>query len=151
MFSKSFGYALRGILYIALLQHEARNIQVDEIAERLALPRHFMSKILKNLAKHGILHSIKGPNGGFNINEHTMGTTVLTIVKITEGLAAFDNCVLRLHKCDAQNPCPLHQKIAESKETLRKELASTTIEDLVRTDKKDFIKSITTLVESPVQ
>ena len=30
--SKSFGYALRGILYIAKMQDEQRKVQIDEIA-----------------------------------------------------------------------------------------------------------------------
>ena len=150
MFSKSFSYALRGILYIALLQDEERNIHVDEIAEQLAVPRHFMGKILKMLVKHNVLYSTKGPNGGFKVNELTLSTPVLKIVEITDGLSAFDNCVLRLHKCDAQNPCPLHYQMDGIKETLKREL-TTTIGDLLNKDKKDFLRSITTLVEAQSQ
>jgi DNA-binding IscR family transcriptional regulator len=50
-FSKSFGYAVRGVLYIAIMQDEKRYVQVEEIAGQLAVPRHFMGKILKNLVK----------------------------------------------------------------------------------------------------
>lgn len=150
MFSKSFSYALRGILYIALLQDEERNIHVNEIAEQLGVPRHFMGKILKNLVKHHILHSTKGPNGGFRINELTLRTSVLKVVEITDGLSAFNNCVLRLHLCNSQNPCPLHHLIEGAKESLRKELLNTTIEDLLEKDKQDFIKSITTITDLPL-
>ena len=38
--SKFFGYALRGILYVALMQDEKRKVQIDEIANKLSVPRH---------------------------------------------------------------------------------------------------------------
>ena len=45
-FSKSFGYAVRGVLYIAVMQNEKRYVQAEEIAAQLFVPRHFMGKIL---------------------------------------------------------------------------------------------------------
>ena len=146
MFSKSFGYALRGILYIALLQGKRRNVQVDEIAQQLSLPQHFMSKILKNLVKHGILSSSKGPNGGFHINELTLNTPLLHIVEVTEGLGLIKNCALRMQECNLQNPCPLHYKMESIKKTLSKELGETTIQDLANNDNPDLIKSLSNTI-----
>ena len=145
MFSKSFDYALRGILYIAMLQGKRRNVQVDEIAQQLVLPPHFMSKILKNLVKHHILDSSKGPNGGFHINGQTLNTTVLQIVETTEGLGLIQNCALRLQECNSQNPCPLHYKMEGIKKLLLSELSQTTIQDLVTKDHPDFIKSLSNI------
>lgn len=146
MFSKTFGYALRGILYIALLQGKRKNVQVDEIAQQLSLPQHFMSKILKNLVKHQILSSSKGPNGGFHINERTLSTSLLHIVEITEGLGLINHCALRLQECNSQNPCPLHFKMESIKLNLKKELVETTIQDLVDQDNPDLIKSLSNLI-----
>ena len=142
MFSKSFGYSLRGILYIALLQGKRKNVQVDEIAQQLCLPQHFMSKILKNLVKEKILSSSKGPNGGFHINEKTLSTSLLHIVEVTEGLGIINHCALRLQECNSHNPCPLHYKMEAIKLNLKKELEETTIQDLVEQDNPDLIKSL---------
>ena len=35
VFSKSFGYAVRGVLYIAIMNGDRKRIQLDEIAEKL--------------------------------------------------------------------------------------------------------------------
>ena len=51
IFSKSFGYAIRSILYVAIMRDEKRYVQVEEIASKLSVPRHFMGKIMKKLAK----------------------------------------------------------------------------------------------------
>ena len=142
LFSKSFGYALRGILYIALMQDERKWIQVDEVANRLGVPRYFMGKIMKRLAKEQLLVSSKGPYGGFTLHEHTLNTSIYDVVEVTDGLLSFKTCVLRMQECNSENPCPMHGKIEEVKHSLKSMLETTTIEDLLKTDKKEFIKSI---------
>ena len=150
MFSKSFGYALRGILFVALYGDESRNIHVDEVAEKLRVPRHFMGKIMKNLVKHGVLNSTKGPYGGFHINDTTLNTSVLQVVEITDGLSAFRDCVLRVNKCNPANPCPMHCQLEKTKESLEGILRDTTIGNLLDSDKEEFIKSISTTVSGGV-
>ena len=144
MFSKSFGYAVRGILYIAIMQHEKRYIQSEEIARNRTVPKHFMSKILKSLVKDGIITSVKGPTGGFTINNHTLGIPLMKIFRKTEGSETFATCVLRLSQCNPDHPCPLHHQIENIRQQLDFVLVNTTIEDLLKKNKTDFIKSIST-------
>ena len=142
VFSKSFGYALRGVLYIAMMKDEKKKVQLDEIAERLSVPRFFLGKIMRKIAKEGILDSGKGKHGGFSLNEKTLQTTLMQLVEITGEKDGLDTCVLRLRKCNKQNPCPLHCET----ESLRKQwndlLQTTTLEKLVNSTDHDFIKSI---------
>jgi Rrf2 family protein len=146
LFSKSFGYALRGILYVALMQDERRNIQVDEIAEQLNVPRHFMGKILKKLVKEKLLISIKGPNGGFSLHQRTLTAPLLVVLEITDGLSTLEDCVLRLNECNKQNPCPLHDSMVQMKTALREKLETTTIAQLLGDDKGNFLKSISSQI-----
>lgn len=145
VFSKSFGYALRGVLYVAVLNEEKKKIQLDEIAEVLTVPRYFLGKVMRLMAKEGIVDSEKGHNGGFSINETTLQTSLLTIVSLTEGIKRSDSCVLRFRKCNTHNPCPMHNEI----ESLRKQwtnlLATTVLGDLMKKDAPDFIRSIATV------
>ena len=75
--SKSFGYALRGILYVALMQDEKRKVQIDEIANKLSVPRHFLGKIMQQVVKAGLLQSTKGPHGGFYLAENTLSSSLI--------------------------------------------------------------------------
>lgn len=144
-FSKSFGYALRGILYIALLQDEQRRIQIDEIADKLSVPRHFLGKIMQNVVKAGLLQSTKGPYGGFSLKEDTLMTPLIKLVETTDGMEQFNICVLQLRNCNRINPCPLHNEVDKIKSRLFEELSQTTIADLLTNDKKLFIKSLATI------
>ena len=142
IFSKSFGYALRGVLYVAMMSDEKRKIRIDEMASRLSVPRHFLGKIMNKMVKKGILNSIKGPNGGFSLNAKTLDTTLITLIEAMDGLEQFDGCVLRLRKCNPEHPCPLHYQMESYKKGFLELFAGTTIGSLLKQDKPDFIKSI---------
>jgi Rrf2 family protein len=142
IFSKSFGYAVRGVLYVAFMQPDKQFVQVEEIALTLGIPRHFMGKILKLLAKEGVLASNKGPSGGFTINGNTLSFPLLRLIDITNGMSALNNCVLRAKDCNSKSPCPMHGQVEAIKKELKNILSGTTIKDLLYHGNKEFVKSI---------
>lgn len=144
IFSKSFGYAVRGVLYITMLDDTRPFVQAEEIAEKLAVPRHFMSKILKKLAKAGLLSSSKGKTGGFALMPDTETLQLIEIFNLTDGPDTFHNCSLRMQACHHSNPCPLHGQMEVVKQQLCQVLSDTTIGDLRNGDKAKFLESITT-------
>jgi Rrf2 family protein len=143
--SKSFGYALRGVLYVALKNKEERNVQLQEIAEKLKVPRHFLAKIMKRMVQEKILSSAKGPNGGFFMSEKTLQTKLIQLVKITDGTDQFNSCVLSLKKCNSKNPCPLHFQMLNLRNKMLEEFSAKSINDLLDKNNPDFIKSISTI------
>ena len=140
--SKSFGYALQGVLYVASASNNNGKIQLDKIAETLTVPRYFLGKVMKRLAKEGVLNSVKGHHGGFSINEKTLHTSLLKLAELTGEMEQFDSCVLKSRICNTENPCPLHHKFEPLKKKWQTLLASTTIGDLLRKEQPDFIRSI---------
>lgn len=142
IFSKSFGYAVRGVLYITLMQNDKQYVQAEEIAQRLNIPRHFMSKTLKKLVKAGVIASSKGKAGGFTVNEHTLETLLINLYLITDGHNHLQKCVLQMHDCNSQQPCPLHEKMDEIKKQFKYLLSSTTIADLLNGQMETFLTDI---------
>lgn len=143
--SKSFGYALRGILYVALINKEGRKVQLDEMAEKLKVPRHFLAKIMKLMVKESVIKSTKGPFGGFSLDDHTLTTKLIRLVEITDGMEQFETCVLSLRKCNNANPCPLHEHMANLRAQMLAEFSEKTISNLLDEKNPNFIRSISTL------
>ena len=143
-FSKSFGYALRGILYVSMMSDEKKRVQIDEIAERLSVPKHFLGKILNKVVKEGILDSTKGPYGGFSVNQNTLSTPLIKVLEVTEGLEQFTVCALGLRKCNSANPCPVHPHLDEFRGKLKFAFTETTINNLLTENKSGLIRSIAT-------
>ena len=144
VFSKSFGYAVRGLLYIAAQQREKPFVQADELADALRVPKHFMSKILKRLAANGVLHSVKGPYGGFELKDDTLKTRLIDLLKVMDGVDFFHTCVLQIGECHADNPCPLHYHVLGIRDKLERVLTDTPIGSLVGADYEALVKSIRT-------
>ena len=140
--SKSFGYALRGILYIATMQDEQRKVQVDEIATKLSVPKHFLGKIMQQVVKAGLLKSTKGPYGGFSLTDETLATPVIKLVEITDGMDQFSMCVLNLKYCNGINPCPLHHEMEDVKRNFLEVFTKNTIGDLANDSKNNLLKSL---------
>jgi Rrf2 family protein len=130
------------------MQDQKRYVQVEEISRTLGVPRHFMGKIMKRLAKENIISSSKGPYGGFSNNEHTLQVKLIQFLKVTDGLAEFEKCVLSANACNSNNPCPMHFKMEELRKNLKKILSETSLGDLLNENKYSLIKSISTELET---
>ena len=139
-FSKSFGYALRTTLYLAVMNDSKPLVRLEEIAEKLEVPRHFLGKILKRMAKDGILISAKGPSGGFGISDSTLQTPLIKILELVGQSEKADSCVLLLQKCDPLKPCPLHDHVECVKKDWLHLLSDTTIGLLLKKNQPDGIR-----------
>ena len=127
MLSKTAKYAIRATLYIT--QHSSRSIRVgvDQIAEELKIPKHFLAKILQVLSKDGIISSIKGPGGGFYMTEENYKKSILEILLSVEKKEVFTGCILGLPVCSDDQPCPLHKNLVGYRDGLYYQLEKQTI------------------------
>lgn len=69
MFSKTCEYAIRAMIFIAQRSKDGQRVGIREIAKGIDSPEHFIAKILQQLARKGVVASVKGPNGGFFLDE----------------------------------------------------------------------------------
>lgn len=128
MFSKSCEYGLRAIIFIAEKSRKKEKVGITAISEAIDSPQAFTAKILQQLTKNNIIHSIKGPTGGFEIDENNMKKITLSkVVSTIDGEAIYKGCGLGLKNCNEKAPCPLHFKFIAIREELRKMLESTTL------------------------
>lgn len=131
MFSKACEYAIRATLLLASYSLEGRRASVKDIAEATASPVAFTAKVLQQLNRGGIVQSVQGKQGGFEISREQMKNTRLSqIVALMDGDQVFTGCGLGLPTCNAQQPCPLHDQFAKVRNELRNMLESTAILDL---------------------
>ena len=112
IFSKKCEYGLQAVLYLAA-QTDREVISAEEIANKLSIPKEFVSKILQSLTESGIVNSRKGKSGGFAIAKDPKRIKLIDIVAAIDGLSMFSSCVLGFPHCNPENPCPLHDKWGE--------------------------------------
>ena len=131
MFSKACEYGIKAIVYIAVQSNQNNRVSLKDISKAIDSPQAFTAKILQQLAKNNIIHSLKGPNGGFEIGKKEMQQIKLSrIVSSIDGDDIFRGCGLGLKECNERKPCPVHYKFKKIRDELRVMLETTTVEEL---------------------
>jgi Rrf2 family protein len=131
MLSQTAEYALRGVLYLA--EHGAeRPVPVDQIAQSLAIPRNYLSKILHTLGKRNVLSSSRGPHGGFALAIPAERLSLLEVVEPFDELDARGACLLGRERCSDTSPCAAHHRWKEVSETVGAFFRDTTVDQLIR-------------------
>ncbi len=132
MLSKSCVYSLRSIIFIAHNASKEVKMGIREVAKELELPEPYLGKILQQLTRHNIIQSVKGPHGGFYIDEDAKEVKLIRIVEVVDGLDFFHNCGLGLKECSETHPCPLHDDFKIYRDGLFTLFSNTSIADLVQ-------------------
>ncbi len=124
-------YAIRALCHLAQ-QPAGSPAQAREISEALDIPYHYLSKILQDLARKGILGSTKGPGGGFRLNRRPAEITLYTLIEAIEGPISDDECMLGLETCSDEAPCPMHVFWKGLRSAFRDRMQAVTLTDIVR-------------------
>ncbi|QDV89512.1 HTH-type transcriptional regulator IscR [Phycisphaerae bacterium RAS2] len=108
MLSMTAQYALRAFVFIA--KHGAEHpVLAKDIAARTGVPLHYLSRILRDAVRAGLLDSARGVGGGFRL------TRPAHRIKLMDVLSAFDDvldrsrCPFGQPRCNDQMPCGFHE------------------------------------------
>jgi len=107
MLSQTAEYALRTVLYLATTD-QAELSNVTDIAERLDIPRNYLSKTLHQLARAGVLTSTRGKHGGFRLTKPPSKLSLAEVVAPFDGPTGARICLLGRAACSDSDPCPAH-------------------------------------------
>lgn len=139
LLSKSCVYGLRASLYLANRKN-GQYIPIRELSDRLEISFHFLTKILQQLTAEEILESYKGPNGGVRLTHTGEDVVLMDIVLAIDGEQLLTECALGLPGCGVKSPCPLHDKWAETRDSIREMLEKTTLTELVKKGKAENLR-----------
>ncbi|MBF9254139.1 Rrf2 family transcriptional regulator [Pontibacter sp. 172403-2] len=145
MISKACKYGIRAAVYVATKADKGVKLNVKDIAREVDAPEAFTAKILQILNKHRIITSLKGPYGGFYIENYQLSQPVINIVNAIDGTSVFWECGLGLKKCSETHPCPMHHKFKAARDSLRDIFQNTTLGQLATeiNEGTAFIKNLT--------
>lgn len=119
-------YGLLALLELARIQDTGDVLQVAEIAQRQGIPDRYLEQMLTDLRKAGILRSIRGPRGGYQLARPATELTIAEVVACLEGeTAAPDD--RRGGTPEARVVASLRQKLEKARGSV---LEGTTLQDL---------------------
>lgn len=135
LFSNRCELAIQTMLYLSS-EGEEKLIAVQEIAERMDIPRQFAAKVMQELVAAKLAISQKGKNGGFTLAKPAREITIIEIIKAIDGSDIFSKCVLGFPGCSLNEPCPIHIEWGKIRLDLKTTFTKYSLNDL-----KDMTKS----------
>lgn len=82
--TRASSYALHALAYIASVK-QSHPTPSHEIAKAHQIPERFLLKVLKPLVGAGLLHSVKGPRGGYRLARAAREISLLEVIEAVDG------------------------------------------------------------------
>lgn len=130
MLSYTCKTAIKAVIYLSSKSAQGDKAGIKEIAQHINASEHTVGKILQTLARQGIINSMKGPSGGFYINQEQQYQPISIIVESIEGKEVFNECGLGLSKCSALHPCPIHDEYKIARDLIENLFREKKVKDL---------------------
>jgi Rrf2 family protein len=127
--SKQESYALRLTLDLATNPPAP----IREIARRQRIPPAYLGKIVQALARGGVVRTERGARGGVRLARPPEDISLRQVLEAAQGPIALSRCVSEPgHDCPTNSmACPVRQVTMRLQDLVVRELASTSLADLV--------------------
>jgi FeS assembly SUF system regulator len=122
---------------IVMLTHIANHSGVThnarDIASEVRLPLPVVSKVLKMLAREGVLVSQRGTKGGYSLARRPEEITVAQIIRALEGPIAVTECTDRVNgDCGLETRCPVRTNWHRINEAIHEALEKITLAEMAQ-------------------
>ena len=129
-------YALRAMVHLAR-KYGGEAVSSRVLAESEDISYQLTCKLMQKLAKAGLVESLMGPKGGFNLKKTPCEITLGEVVVAIQGPVSVNKCLVEGGTCNRQDVCPMGGKLAGLQNTLEEYLDGVTLADMLATNEKE--------------
>lgn len=108
-------YGLYAMYYLAA--HAGEGPQTLQNIATVGVPKQYLEQILGNLRRAGLVSTVRGAQGGYQIARDPQNTTLRDIIDAVEGPIELSECASSEHTCQKSATCPVRwvwQKVTDS-------------------------------------
>lgn len=141
--TKASKLALYALTEMAL--HPGEFVSASVIAARFEVSENHIAKVLQQLQRSGLVESVRGAGGGYQLARPANAVTMADVVRSIEGPLSSDGCADcplhdELETCSIRPTCNVHQLLSELSTHVYYTLESVTIATLARAKSTDRIR-----------
>lgn len=128
--SKLTDYAT--VLLAEMARRPNQCLPASRLAELTRLEPPTVAKVLKTLARAGLISSVRGVNGGYRLTDAPSDISVAGIIRAMEGPIALTECGLEPGLCSHEPDCSLKGNWQRIGQAVERALSELTLADLAR-------------------
>lgn len=131
MLTRKGKYGLKAMILLAREQGHGP-ILIGDLAEQEAIPKKFLENILLALKHRGLVHSRKGPHGGYQLSRDADRISVGEIIRALDGPLALVSCVSQTayapcEECVTEKDCAVRRVFQQVRDETARILDGTTL------------------------
>lgn len=124
-------YALR-LMYDLAQNYGGGYVPIKTIAQRQDISEKYLEQIVSSLSRAGLVKSVRGAGGGYQLANSPDKFTVGMILRLTEGSFAPVSCLeFEENTCERQDKCPTLFVWQSIYEAVNNVVDSITLEDML--------------------
>jgi FeS assembly SUF system regulator len=120
-----------------------------DIAGRTRISLPTVSKLLKELQHAGLVRSVRGAHGGYQLARPASEIHAAEIIDAVEGPVALTECANGTGNCDIEATCLVGNGWQRISRAIRRALSEITLEELLRRDAPQAILDLTRAAGAP--
>src|SRR5947208_12679899 len=131
MLTRKGKYGLKAMIALAREQGSGP-VLIAELAEQEAIPKKFLENILLTLKHRGLVHSRKGPHGGYQLGRTPDHISVGEVIRALDGPLALVSCVSQTayapcEECITERDCAVRRVFQQVRDETARILDGTTL------------------------
>jgi Rrf2 family protein len=122
-------YAVRSMLALSAPDVEPW-LSATRISGTMSIPERFLPRVLRDLARAGLVEARTGRTGGYRLARPAASITLFDVIAAVEPEDDDRRCILRGIPCNPDGRCAVHDTFDQARRAMHIRLAATTLADL---------------------
>lgn len=120
--SKKADYALIAMKHLAIRDPAVSSAR--EIAEQYRIPVELMAKVLQRLARRGLLSSLQGTRGGYQLARPAIDISLADVIQAIDGPLTVTACAIHGKACQQYETCNVRNPLRRIRARILEALAT---------------------------
>lgn len=122
-------YGLYAMYYLAL--HNGEGPQTLQNISTVGVPKQYLEQILGNLRRAGLVSTVRGAQGGYQMARAPEETTLRDIIDAVEGPIELSECTSAEPSCQRSGTCPVRWVWKTVTDSINHELEKIRLSDML--------------------
>ena len=123
-------YGLYAMYYLAV--HAGEGPQPLQDISTVGVPKQYLEQILGNLRRAGLVSTVRGAQGGYQIAGKPENITLRDIIDAVEGPIELSECAQTEHACQRSGTCPVRWVWQRVTDSINTELEKIKLSDMLK-------------------
>lgn len=122
-------YAMYAMYYLA--SHAGEGPQTLQSISAVGVPKQYLEQILGNLRRAGLVSTVRGAQGGYQLARSPQEMSMLDIIDAAEGPIELSECAGAEHACHRSGTCSMRRVWQQVTDSINNELEKIRLSDML--------------------